>query len=155
MLFCYRGTLNVWSYSNQYLACIISFLILHFIIVCNVICSLTINADLAVSIFVCGVEECFCLRVSQISAILGKTLQYKPEKSTGCCRERSLSDCLNEHRTVSWTDFVQYAVYWTGLVSFLCICVSVFLSSSLELFLLYEAASVHIQNLEDLLDVFS
>lgn len=41
--------------------------------------SLTINANLAVSVFVCGFEEGFCLTVSQISAVLGKAPQYEPE----------------------------------------------------------------------------
>lgn len=47
--------------------------------------------------------------------------------------------------------FLQYAVYHPRLASFLC----VFVRSSLEFFLLYEAATVHVQNLEDPLDVFS
>lgn len=52
--------------------------------------SLTVNPDLAISVFVCGFEECSCLVVSQISALLGKALQYIPEERTMCCREASL-----------------------------------------------------------------
>lgn len=65
--------------------------------------SLTVNADLAISIFVCGFEECFCLSVSQISAFLGKALQYKPENSTGCCRKGTLWDSANEHMSLCKT----------------------------------------------------
>lgn len=95
--------------------------------------SLTVNSDLAISIFVCSFEEWFCLSISQISAILGKALQYEPE-------EKIVSQYY-------WTD--NRAVWRLHTVNILCV------SSSLELFLLYESATIHIQNLEDLLDVLS
>lgn len=84
--------------------------------------SLTVDADLAVPIFVCGVEECCCLSVSQISALLRKALQYKPEKSPekGHCRTLFMQDIDCIHYTVFWAGRASFFVYRSDFVS-LCV----------------------------------
>lgn len=104
--------------------------------------SFTINADLAISIFVCSFEKCFCFIISQISALLRKALQNIPKKNTGCRRD-TMQD-MDLHT-------ICIALFWSSPL----LCAFVFVSISLELICLYEAASIHIQNLEDLLDTFS
>lgn len=88
------------------------------IIIFSAVYFLTIDADLSISIFVCSLEECFCLSISQISTILGEALQYKPEKSAGCINTQSSAElpiciCLS---------------HWT--VFFVCVLTSYLSSSS-------------------------
>lgn len=40
--------------------------------------SRTINPDLSISVFVCSFKKCFCLVISQISTLLGKSFQNIP-----------------------------------------------------------------------------
>lgn len=53
--------------------------------------SLTINANLSVSIFVCGFKECFCLIISQISTLLRKALQNIPEEKKNILLHRGIT----------------------------------------------------------------
>lgn len=90
--------------------------------------SLTINSDLAVSIFVCSFEERFRLIVREISSLLGKALENVPVDHTSKTRV-----CRGE-----------FVPCGAGLPAWV----------SLELVLFYKAAAVHIQNPKNVFDAF-
>lgn len=106
------------SYSNPPLAHMLTLPSFHPLCILP-LRSLTINADLAVSIFVCSFEECFCLVVSQISALLGKAFQNVPGQKNRCVFS------FKEHATVCrrWTWLsVKSVVQLECLLVCFCVC---------------------------------
>lgn len=69
--------------------------------------SRTINPNLSISILVCSFEEGFCLVVSQISTLLGKSFQNIPAEREGVCTEESQSSTC----CVSFKSTLFYSVY--------------------------------------------
>lgn len=103
--------------------------------------SRTINPNLSISILVCSFKEGFCLVISQISTLLGKSFQNVPVGGVrGLHRGITVGHLTGEY--VLCIIAIQIVLLY-----------SVFEKILLELILFYKAASIHIQNPEDLLDL--
>lgn len=102
----------------------------------------TINPNLSISVFVRSFEEGFCLVVSQISTLLGKPLQNVP---VGGSTEGSQS---HTPQHIFGRCVVSIVSRW-----FVSVRGNEAVELLLEFILFYKAASIHIQNPEDLLDL--